>query len=319
MTTNLDLREALRSEAGAPAQPSGGWDDVVQRGRHRQRVRRVQAVAGIALVAGVAATVLALAGDDPTVDTVPPATDPPKTTIADDPAGPSRPELPWAFRTPAFRAQGPFLTMAMLWEQPSAFDPCTDLRPRVEETSEQISVELVGNAEDGTLPWADCGTGFTGSWGTIELDDPVGARTVNGRVVIDGTSLLFPEELPPPFELERREESGSRNSEPDEHGYLQELWSWSFSWRGGRNELRLVNDAPSTSDGCDGESEDIEVRGTTARLCRGPVVEDDGVIYELTWDEDGRPISIVYQSIDPAPLTLDGFLTIVEGLRPLGS
>jgi hypothetical protein len=318
MTTDTQLRDLLAAEAGGPA-GARGWDDVVRRGRHRRRVRRVRAMAGVALVAGVAATALALADDDPTVETVPPASDPTNTTVTDGRAGTSSPELPFAFRIPAFRAQGVFLTVAMLWDGPlGGFDPCTDLHPRVIETSEQISVELVGDDAEGELPWADCGTGHMGSWGTIVLEEPVGARTVNGRAVIDGASLLLPTELPAPFDLERREEAAALDSVPDENGFLTEVWSWSFSWRAGMSELRLSIDSPPTSDECDGESEDIEVRGTTARLCRGAVVGNDGVGYGLQWEEDGRPITISYASIDPDPLTLDGVLSIAEGLEPLG-
>ena len=319
MTTDTELRDLLAAEARGATSRGDGWDDVIRRGRQRQRVRRLQAVAGVALVAGVAATALALAADDPTVETIPPATDPTNATVTDGPTGPSSPELPFAFRMPGFRTQGVFLTVAMLWDGPlGGFDPCTDLHPQVVQTSEDIRVELVGDEVEGGLPWADCGTGHMGSWGTIELEDPVGERTVNGRAVTDGASLLLPDELPAPFDLERREEATARESVPDEDGFLTGVWRWSFSWRADMSELRLSIDGTPTSEECDGESDDIEVRGTTAHLCRGPVVEDDGVGYGLQWEEDGRPITISYQSIDPDPLTVDEFLAIAEGLEPLG-
>jgi hypothetical protein len=277
MTTDTELRDLLSAEAGGPAF-TRGWDDVVRRGRHRRRARRSQALAGVVLIVGVAATALALTADDRSVDTVPPATDPTSTTVGDGLTGTSSPELPFAFRIPAFRAQGVFLTVPMQWDSPlSGFDPCIDLRPQVVESSEEIGVELVGDEPEGALPWAGCGTGHMGSWGTIELKDPVGDRTVNGHAVIDGASLLLPDELPGPFELVRREETARRSSVPDEDGFLAEVWSWGFSWRAGSSELRLGIDGPPSSDDCDGESEDIEVRGTTARLCRYFPVSNEGV------------------------------------------
>ena len=61
MTTANQLRDALTAEAGGLPDATPAWDDIARRGRHRQRARRVQAVAAIAVLAGVAATTLALA------------------------------------------------------------------------------------------------------------------------------------------------------------------------------------------------------------------------------------------------------------------
>jgi hypothetical protein len=61
------------------------------------------------------------------------------------------------------------------------------------------------------------------------------------------------------------------------------------------------------------------VRGTTARLCRETVIEGEGVSYVLDWEEDGRPVRIGYQSIDPGPMTVADLLAIAEDLEPLGA
>jgi hypothetical protein len=282
-------------------------------------VRRAQGATLAALAAGVVVTAVALSSDDRSVETIPPASGPTSTTALDDPTRTASPELPGYFRVAAFRAQGPFLTVAMLWDQGLAgFDPCTDLRPQVVETSEEITVELVDDDVEEAAPWAACGTGSMGSWGTVEMDDAVGARTVNGRAVIDGSTLLLPDDLPAPFEVERREEAGTRHSVPGEDGSLTGMWSWSFSWRAGMSELRLSINEPPSSDECDGESEDVAVRGTTAHLCRGPVAENYGVRYLLQWEDGGRPINIGYSSsLDPAHLTVDDLLAIAEGLEPI--
>ncbi len=322
MTTDIELRDLLSAEAGGAIDTAGGWDDVVRRGRHRRRTRRGQAMAGAVLVAGVAAAALALSADEPTVDTVPPVTEPTSTTATDGPGGTSSVERPFAFRVSGFRAQGASLTAAMLWDgELRGFDPCTALRPLVAEMPEDVTVELVGAQVEGAVPWAACGTGRMGSWATIELDDPVGERTVNGREVVDGTSLLLPEELPAPFELDRREEAASRASVPDEDGSLTPVWSWSFSWRAGMSGLRLsIFDVPGSSAECEAQSEDVEVRGTTARLCRGFAIEEEqaGVTYDLEWEDDGRPVHLSYQSLDPEALTVEDLLAIAEGLQPPG-
>jgi hypothetical protein len=319
MTTDTELRDLLATEAGGTTGGRGDWDDVIRRGRHRQRVRRAQGASLAALAVGVVVSVIALSSDDPSVETIPPATDPTSTTVAEAPSGTTSPELPYAFRVQAFRAQGVFLTVAMLWDGPlGGFDPCTDLLPVVVEATDEISIELISAEVDAGRPWADCGTGHMGSWGTIELAGPVGTRTVNGRVVIDGASLLLPDELPAPFDLERREEAATRHSVTGDDGLLEGVWSWSFSWRAGASDLRLTVGEPATSDECEGEREQIEVRGTMARLCREPLAAGGGVSYSLEWEEDGRPVRIGYQSIDPAPLTLDDLRAIAEGLEPLG-
>jgi len=328
MTTETELRELLTVQADGSTRGSGGWDDVVRRGHHRQRVRRVQRLAVFALLASVAVLAIALPSHDSNVDTTPPAGEPTDTTIDDGPTTPSSIELPDIFRISAVRAQGAFLTVAMLWER-GAFDPCTELHPRVVESSEQVGIELVNTSVERGQAWSGCGVGDGGAWGTLELEDPLGSRTVADLTtgyevtVIDGAPLLFPTELPAPFVLEQRYEAGHRQSARDEQGDLTAVTSWAFSWRAGMSELRVSIDETPSADGCDGESQSVSVRGTTASVCRGPAVTgaggDDGVTYDVGWEEEGGSvIRVIYQSIAEPPLSLDEVLAIIEGMEPLG-
>ena len=135
--------------------------------------------------------------------------------------------------------------------------------------------------------------------------------------VVDDASLLFPSGLPEPFDPERRWEWWTDQRVADEDDVFREARSWGFGWRGGESALRLsIHEL--ASDECDDEGEDIEVRGTTGRLCRGLGVGDDVVAFDLRWEEDGQTIVIAYQSVETAPLTVDDILAIAEGLEPLG-
>ncbi len=327
MTTETELRDLLDTEAGAAVRATAGWDGVVHRGRHRQRVRRVQRLGVVALVALAAVLATSLPSDDRKVDTTPPATEPSDTTVDGDPTTESSVELPDMFRISAVRAQGAFVTVAMLWER-GTFDPCSELHPRVVESSDQVGIDLFGAPDGRARPWAACGVGHGGAWGTLELDDALDTRTVVDVTsgyeleVVEGAPLLLPTDLPLPFQLDRRYEAGTRRSVRDEQGYLTPVMSWSFAWRAGMSDLRLSIGEPASSDGCGGESRDVPVRGTTARLCTEPAMTgaggDGGVAYSVVWEEGASPIVLTYVSIEDAPLSLDEVLAIAEGMEPLG-
>jgi hypothetical protein len=334
MTTEIELRDLLDAEAGGPTTGPDRWEDVVRRGRHRQRVRRIRRLGAASLLASAALLAITLSSDDRKVDTTPPASEP-NRAVDEGPTTPSSTGLPDVFRISAARAQGAFLTVGMLWER-GAFDPCAELHPRVVESSDQVGIELVDASVQRGFPWADCGSGSGGAWGTLELEDPVGARTVVDLTtgaeifVLDGAPILFPRELPEPFALEQRAEAGAFKRVPDAEGNLADASTWSFYWGSsstGELHLRIgETDQDSECDGHpedDGEAEDIVVRGTTARLCRGDGVQGpgpEGVTYLLRWQEDGTPIELYYGWFggDRTRLSIDEVLAIAEGLEPLG-
>ncbi|MFL6206476.1 MAG: hypothetical protein ACJ739_14130 [Acidimicrobiales bacterium] len=311
-TTDTELRDLLRAAAGGPAGP-GGWDDVVRRGRHRQRARRARtaALGGLVVAAGIGG--LLLAHDDAEVQTGPPATEagidttttlPPATSTTTGTPPTGRPSIS------AARAQGVHLTVIIPPADPaSGFDPCTALHPRVIESEDQIGVELVTADVERGLPFATCQSSAFSASATIELQDPVGDRSLldlpTGNVVpvIDGDRLLFPTELPEPLALDRWDEQSFDGS-----------WTFTF-WAGDR----LVN--VTTAYGgirCE-QPVVVEVRGADGELCVG----DERLGYfALSWEEpDGVRINVEVGSSDPqqpTELTRQDVIAIAEGLEPLG-
>jgi len=308
-TTDTELRDLLATEAGGTPGGHHGWDDVVRRGRHRQRVRRVQGAAMVAVVAGLAVTAVALSGGDQAVDTVPATppttsapieTDESTTTVAVPDDG-----LPHILGA---RAQGAFLTVLIPWADPaSGFDPCMALHPRVVESPDQVGIELVTEEVERGFPFAECTAGPFSGRGVIELTDPVGDRTVvdlttgNAVFLVDSASLLFPTSLPAGFSPEARDEFGSQGA-----------WMFAFASTARDSYLNVTTGYGGTGE-CDRET--IRVRGTDGRLCRG----EDGR-FDLHWEEGGRTIAVEVGASDPeqdSGLTLDDVLAIAEGLAPL--
>jgi hypothetical protein len=308
MTTDTDLRDLLTSEA-AGATVASGWDDVVRRGRHRQRVRRARGGALAALAVGAVVGAVALSSDDPSVETIPPATTdaiaPPTTqpqsaTTSTTVTAPTAPDHVIS----AARAHGAFLTLIIPPADPSTgFDPCTDLHPRAPQSSDQIGIELVTDDVERGLPWVGCLSSAFSATGTLELLEPYAGQPVidlttgNEVHVVDGASLLFPTELPEEFTPGVWDEFAFEDT-------------WTFSWSADDLYLNVTTGYGGTGE-CDREA--IEVRGTTGRLCRGAAS-----LYDLHWEEGGRTIAIEigHVSDGEAPFTLEDVLAIAEGLEP---
>jgi hypothetical protein len=305
MTSDTELRDLLTSEAAGPS-TGAGWDDVVRRGRRRQRVRRARVGALAALVAGGVVSGIALSTDDPILETTPPATDPTVTTERDGSTTTSVPMVPDG-DLQAGRVQGAFLTVIIPAADPTiGFDPCADLHPRTAESADQIGIELVGDEVQRGRPWAACQSSPFSGWGTIELIEPYTGQpvidlTTGDRVdVIDGAPLLFPTTLPEPFDIQRWDEF----SLGDE---------WTFSWTADDRFVNVTNDYGIFPEGCDLRT--VELRGTEARLCEA------GSALTLHWDEGGRTIMVELGALDseePTGFTVDQVLAIAEGLEPLG-
>jgi hypothetical protein len=337
MTTDTELRDLLTAEAAVTTGGPRSWDDVTRRGRHRRRVLRARSAALAAVVAGAIVTTVALSGDDPTVETVPPASGPGRTTVADGSA--TTEPLRFGVQYPnveAARAQGVFLTLQVSWiTPPRGFDPCADLHPRVVESPEQVSIELVGDAAEGALPWAECHLSsepgpesynagpttyvYGGGQATIELQDPLSARTVfdlgTSEEVPVAQEVLFPSDVPEPFDLERWDQTAGNFHATNEEGFLTNQASWTFTWSAADHDLSVTTGTRALGE-CEGEAGDIAVRGTTGRLCASEQT-GGGVDYDLRWEEDGRMIAIAIGSSGPDPLTVDDVLAVAEGLVPL--
>jgi hypothetical protein len=309
MTTPTDLHDLLNTEAGSTS-GGPGWDDVVRRGRRRQRVRQAQRGVLAAVLVGAAITGVALSGGDPTVETTPPATDPPgPTTTLPYETTTSSTVIDPAVERPAVRAaraQGVFVTVIIPAADPTiGFDPCRDLHPRVVESDEQVGVELLDDTVERGVPWADCQSSPFSGWALIELTDPLGDRPLvdlptDATVpVVDGASLLFPTELPEPFDIDRWDEFSPGTS-------------WEFSWSA--SDL-FATVTTGFAAGRDCERRPVEVRGTTGELCEA---EQN---LELAWEESGRRIVVALGTVDPdaeLQLTVDDLLAIAEGLERLG-
>ena len=308
-TTDTELRDLLASEAGGPSGAPGGWDDVVRRGHHRQRMRRAQRLGAVLLVAGVAATAVALSDGDASVDTGPPASDP--TTVVPDPTSTSTTTSataaipPGATTISAGRAQGAFLTVVIPAADPTTgYDPCVALHPRTAESADQIGIELIGEDIERGRPWAACQSSAFSAWGTIELLEPFGGQPVldlttgDEITVIDGGPLLFPTQLPEPFDIERWDEFGPDANRGD----------WTFSWSA-EDVFVSVTTSSAEYGGCD---EPIEVRGVTG--CR----EGSDGVYLVRWEEGGRQRYIemgVVDQMDSTTFTIDDVLAVAEGLE----
>jgi hypothetical protein len=307
MTIDPALRAPLTSGAQGPA-AGAGWDDVVRRGRHRQRVRRARGTALGALVAGGIAAGIALAADDPTVQTVPPATAPTSTAPEPQPSvttSTSTETVLDARSIQGARAQGAFLTVIIPAADPSTeLDPCTDLHPRVVESAERIEIELLTEEADPGSEWASCLSSPFSGRAMVELTDPVGDRalidlpTGHEITVIDGASLLFPTELPEAFTPGVWDEFGVEDT-------------WTFSWSTGDLFVNVTTRYGGTGE-CDRQT--IAVRGTTGRLC------DSGQgFFDLHWEEEGRTIAVELGASDPeqdSGFTVEDALAIAEGLEP---
>ena len=293
MTTDTELRDLLTAEAGGPARGNGEWDEVVRRGRHRQRVRRAQGVALVVILAGLAAGVLALTSDDARVDTGPPATEGEPTT----PEGVLHGD---AVEIYAARAQGTSLKLFF-----TGVLACRDVRPLIIESEEEIRVGLVGEQDERGVPWASCGTE---RWSAvIDLRDPAGDRAVvdlsteERRPVADSADLLFPTALPAPFDLDAVEET-----QGVDHDF------WIFMFRADDPQfvrLSQSRDLESNGTDCD-HGQVVEVRGT-----EGCFAKD--VPSNLSWDEGGWSRSISLVSFNYGESALDELLAIAEGLEPL--
>jgi hypothetical protein len=306
MTTDAQLHEALLNEAGGSADGTGGWDDVVRRGRHRKRVRRAQGLALVAMVAGVAGVAISLAGGDSAVNTGPPANQPSSSLPTASTTTTVPVPVDGRAHIQGARAQGVFLTVLIPWADPaSGYDPCEALHPRVVESEDQIGIELVTEDIQRGFPFAACQSSPFSGHGLIELMDPVGDRDVidlttgNAVFLVDDASLLFPTVLPDGFDPEERDELASEGA-------------WTFTFNSGDAYVNVTTGYGGT-DECD--EEHIEVRGTQGRLCRS----GDGR-FDVHWEEGGRTNAVEVGSSDPeqgSGLTLDDVLAIVEGLQPL--
>jgi hypothetical protein len=304
MTTADELRDVLAAEAGGPAGRPAGWDEIVRRGRHRHRVRRVQAVAAVALLAGAAATTLALTADDEEVETGP-ATETPATVPEDEAIDPSTVLRHGDAHIEAALADGTSLTL--FFGDP---DLCTDLRPVVSESQGRVSIGLVRAQDERGVPWAACGGGVRGSldpWGTVELASTTAIRSLvdvsTGQVVPvkDGADLLFPTTLPAPFDLAVfDQDNGGLLGGPDD-------WIFIFTAAEGQQVL-LINSHDPEANGGPCSLQVVEVRGTEGCFDVG----------SLAWDEDGRAIHLSIISSEVGESALDELIAIAEGLAPLG-
>ena len=298
MTTDTELHDLLTAEAGGPS-AGAGWEDVVRRGRRRQRVRRARGVALGVFAAGAVIAGVSLSSDDPSLETLPPA-DPPSTTTSSTIGGEVVPTGPLT----SARVQGAFLTMILPPADPTTgFDPCADLHPRTPQSSDQIAIELVTGEPRG-LPWASCLSSPFSAWGTIELLEPYGGQPVidlttgNEVDVVDAASLLFPTELPEAFTPGVWDEFAFEDS-------------WTFSWSAGDLFVNVTTRYGGTGE-CDRQT--IEVRGTTGRLC-----DNGNGFFDLHWEEDGKTIAVELGASDPeqdSGFTVQDVLTVAEGLEP---
>jgi hypothetical protein len=308
MTTDTELRDLLVAEAGGPTREPAGWDDIMRRGQHRQRARRVQGLALFVVVAGVAITAIALSAREATVDTGPSATEPAPTVTGE--IDPSTVLRHGDAKIQAARAEGTSLTLFF----DELEDLCRDLRPVLRESEDQIAVGLVDAQDDRGIPWGGCGDGMRGPedpWGTIDLRAPAADRALvdlsSGQTVTvqDGKELLFPTRLPASFDVEVfDQDSGGLLGGPED-------WFFLFTAEGPEREyvsLYIWADVESNGSGCDGEG--VEVRGTEGCFA-------GGVPPSLTWDEGGRAISLSIVSADVEGSALDELLAIAEGLEPL--
>jgi hypothetical protein len=318
MTTERELHDLLTAEADAPARPAP-WDDIVRRGRHHRRVARVRTgllaggVAALAVLGGVAATDLGdeettgVVADHPDVNTGP-------TTTRDL----SRPDLSRLPDLTAARASGNHITLILGAAVPDeGFDPCTEQVPLVEATAEVVRITVAKTFElPGLVRWSACHASPFSGWGTVELDAPLGSRQViddrDGREieVVDDAALLFPTELPAPFDVEQWDEFAQVTSEE----MAVHEREWTFSWTTDDVVLNiswwsLTGQHP---DGCtDGEA--VDVRGGTGRLCTN---ESSAL---LSWiDGDSmRVIELVDVSGEALPGGID-LVAIADDLSPLG-
>lgn len=317
MTTPDALRDVLQAEAaGTVGRPPSRWDDVVQRGRHRRRVRRARSallVGGLALLA--VGAVANLRDGDPT------------GVVANQPDGSSgasettstttRIGLGGSMATAA-RVSGVYLTVSIDAGEPGiGFDVCTARRPKITETATEVEVELVGADDPGADPWAACQVSSRSAWATVELRDPFGGRrlvdpeTLREIPVLANADLLFPRTLPAPFDIDHWDELSGGG------GLVDRTFSWSA------DDLVVdVRTAPlegsvaipfgqNPGDGCVGDP--ITVRGSQGSLC----TSDRG--YTLMWDEGGYRRQIELGSNDPdraVPFTVAEALAIADGLEP---
>jgi len=308
MTTDHELHDLLTEVADGPTPSAAGWDDIVRRGHHHRRVTRVRN--GIAL--GGLAAVVALAGfavtdrgrddrkglvvDQPDPTTTNTAT-PESTIIALD-----------STRFGPARVQGVFLTVLTVVADP--YDPCTLSHPKVTETPDRVTVELVGASISSGSPWARCQAGKLSTWGLIELTDPLGDRELvdqtTGQVVqvLDGALLPFPTVVPEGFDIERWDETGNPGR-----------GDWTFSWWAG-DVVLSVTSGPEALDPaylCDGQPTELE--GAPAVLC------DEDFAMELRWTRNGRIVQVSIADADSSsPLTYspDVLFDVASGLEPLG-
>jgi hypothetical protein len=317
MTTDTELHDLLTAEAGGPT-TGASWDDVVRRGRHRQRMRRAQGVALGALVGMAVVTAISMSGDDPNLETTvtePTSTLPYETTTSTPVEVPPG-EVPRGLG--AARVQGAFLTVIIPAADPTVgFDPCTDLHPRTPQSAEQIGIALETKDEWRGEPWAACQSSPFSAFGTIELQEPYAGQPVldlstgDTITVIDGGPLLFPGTgtLPEPFDLEHWDEFGATDYEgtPVEH--------WTFSWTAGDVVLSigqwdLEGERP---DGC--TEQRVQVRGVLGHLCDSA---SSSVL--LTWADGTTFHTIELVDVSGEPLVLEGadLVAIADGLEPLG-
>jgi hypothetical protein len=316
MTTDHELHDLLTEVADGPTPSAAGWDDIVRRGSHHRRATRLRngiALGGLAAVVSVGGLAI---GDRLDRDPGVVANDPTPTT-------PTPPTTPTTFhyettlippddlsRMTAARVQGVFVTVLTAPADPvTGFDPCTARHPRVVESADGVGIELVDESVERGLPWAACQSSPFSGWGTIELTDPLGDRTLTdlstgqAMSLIDGAPLLFPTAVPEPFDLGRWDEfHGAGGAGPE--------WTFSFS----ADDLNL-SVSTSYRDYTDCGNEPIEVRGATGYVCQS---ESHGFV--LGWQEGGyhRRIGLGPVSDNITPFTVDDVLAIAESLEPLG-
>ena len=216
----------------------------------------------------------------------------------------------------AARAVGVFVTVIGVPSDPTTgFDPCVDRHPRITESPEQVTVELEPASMSSGQPWAACQASPFSGWGTIELTDPLGSRRLvdasDGQQiqVVDNTDLVFPTELPAPFDVEHWDEFAQVT--PQELAVHEREWTFSFV----KDDLvlnvgwwSLGGEHP---DGCaDGET--VDLHGLTGALC----TSESSALLSWADGDSMRTIELVDVGGEPLPDGID-LVAVAASLEPL--
>lgn len=328
MTTDRELRDALQAHADGPAGPPPGWDEVRQRGRHRVRVQRARSLALAGLVAVAGFGVVSMTRQSP--NAVFATTGAPTTTTTTAPAVDADRLIIDA------RTSGTTLTLLLhvgpksIWVSYGyPLDMCQELIGFTVDRDTYVDMHIVGR-EGRPGSWNSCQSDGDLAWVTTEMDPPLAGRplievgTDREIRVLDSSRLLFPTQLPAPFEVGRRSESSSGPSSGP-------IGRWEFTWTGGGLSLSLewdsirYGDPPRRcEDGTnrvtefgDGDDRLVTVRGLPGLLSGGDS--------KLIW-RDGE--SCFYMSVSrtdggsfdsPDDLNRDiDLVAIANSLEPLG-